>query len=314
MMKKKQTNTKKIKKYLKEKDHIFLGIVPPSISIPLGLKLKFLFPFFRIFDHDLDKNLKDIRFKYTGDEYIGACLVSHSLLGFLSFFLMFSLIKGAEDITPEKVLTISFLIGFVFFFLLIYLAIKMPLNLKMKDVKDMEKNLIYVLKDMVLHAKSGGTLYEAVVNSGNSDTGRLSEEFDIAAREVNMGFSLMSALERLASRVNSEYVKKTCWRLVDSIKTGSNLETTLQPIINELSTYQKSRIENYVKELNLWSLVYMMFSVAIPTIGSTMMVVLSTFSSGGVTPISFTLFGIGCVFIQLVLALFVKSRRPNVQF
>jgi len=81
-----------------------------------------------------------------------------------------------------------------------------------------------------------------------------------------------------------------------------------------LNDAQKGKIMNYARELNLWSLIYMMFAVAIPTIGSTMMVILSTFAGFGVSKQMFVSFIALCFAIQFIMVNFVKARRPVVQF
>ena len=91
-------------------------------------------------------------------------------------------------------------------------------------------------------------------------------------------------------------------------------QINLQAIISDLDTEQKSKIMSYSRELNLWSLVYMLFAVAIPTIGSTMLVILSTFAGFGISQQIFITFLVICFFIQFFLMNFVKVRRPIVQF
>ena len=64
----------------------------------------------------------------------------------------------------------------------------------------------------------------------------------------------------------------------------------------------------------MWSLIYMLFAVAIPTIGSVMLVILSSFAGMGLGKPFFIVFICICFFIQFVLVGFIKTRRPVVQF
>lgn len=70
--------------------------------------------------------------------------------------------------------------------------------------------------------------------------------------------------------------------MINSIKSGSNIKKTLKSITKELSSEQRTKIANYSRELNLWSLIYMLFAVAVPSIGSTMLVILSSFAGFGI--------------------------------
>ena len=90
------------------------------------------------------------------------------------------------------------------------------------------------------------------------------------------------------------------------------MKSSLQVIITELVKDQRARIEIYAKELNLWSLIYMMFAVAIPSISATMLVILSSFAGFGVTRASFIGFLGITVFIQIALIGLIKTRRPVV--
>tara|TARA_Y100000310_G_scaffold343799_1_gene453092 strand:- start:4018 stop:4275 length:258 start_codon:yes stop_codon:yes gene_type:complete len=81
-------------------------------------------------------------------------------------------------------------------------------------------------------------------------------------------------------------------------------------LIDDLTLDQRNRIKKYAAELNLWSLLYLLFAVAVPTIGATMLVILSSFAGFGVTQGFFIIFISICFIIQLILIGFVKTRRP----
>ncbi|MEM4755692.1 MAG: type II secretion system F family protein, partial [Candidatus Woesearchaeota archaeon] len=170
--------------------------------------------------------------------------------------------------------------------------------------------LIFTLKDLMLQISSGISLYEAFRHLAQSQYPEISEQFRYIVTEVDTGKSMIQTLEEVALTTKSQYFKRTCWQIVNALKTGTNLKEILSRIVAELSEEQKNKIRNYARELNLWSLLYMLFAVAVPSIGSTMLVILSSFAGFGIDKTMFIIFLIITFVIQIVLIGFVKSRRP----
>lgn len=302
-----------MEKTLNKESHIFLAVIPHNLAIKLSRKLILIISFLKKINPNIDKELGYINHAYDGDEYVGIAFISYLFLGgFLGFFIFYLFISQAREL--NEALGMGLLIFFMITFLFTYLAVVGPRNKLLAQAQDLDRTLNYALKEMILSAKSGGTLYEAMVSVSNADYGEVAKDFDLVVRKVNMGVPMKDALNELVLKTKSPYMRKAVWRLHNSLETGSDLQVALDPIVQELENYQKMQIDNYAKELNLWSLVYMMFSVAIPTIGSTIMVIVSAFSENGAQPSTFVVFGGICVLIQMGLSYLVKKRRPNVQF
>jgi pilus assembly protein TadC len=298
---------------IQRKSHVFLALLPLDIVRPFLSLFSPVIGFFIRLIPSLKADLVDLDYEYSAEEYVGMGLVSYTLLGLLFGFLLSFLAyqKG-------RPLGMSILVGFgsylaIVFFFTYFLARLPSITLRAQAV-ELDKYLIYALKELILLADSGLGLYESIVGVANSNYGELSKKFDWAVRKVSAGYPILRAIEDMVASSRSVYFKKAGWQIINSIKTGSNLRSTMAPIIADLDAYQKSLIQNYSRELNLWSLVYMMFSVAIPTIGSTMLVILSSFASFGVTREVFIGFVGVTIFIQIVLIYVVGGRRPNVLF
>lgn len=294
-------------------EHVFLALIPINLVKGLAKRLTLVHKFYLSVNPFLKKDLDDLNHVLDEKEYIGVGFISYFFLGVLFGFLMYWV-----ALQKNKSFNVAILAGvgtcFLVPFLLTYFLVKMPGSALKERAIIIDGSLNYALKELVLQNKSGAGLYESLVSIANSKYGPLTSEFDRMVREVHTGMPLLTALERMVGRQRSDYFKKAGWQLINTVKTGSEVDSTLTPIIEELDTFQKSQIQNYARELNLWSLVYMMFSVAIPTIGSTMLVVLSVFANMGVSEGFFIGFAIGCMLIQLGLIFLVKTRRPNVSF
>ena len=130
-------------------------------------------------------------------------------------------------------------------------------------------------------------------------------------QEINAGSSEGVALEKLALRTDSDFLKKTVWQLVTSIRAGAPMNSALQSIVITLNEFQSRSIKNFAAELNMWILIYLLVAAAMPTIGITFMVILSAIGGSDITPDTIVQ-TIGLAFvIQIVLIGLIGSRAPR---
>ncbi|MFW5990677.1 MAG: type II secretion system F family protein [Candidatus Nanoarchaeia archaeon] len=231
-----------------------------------------------------------------------------------SGIFLFALIVGLDARPIIEAIYYSVGLGLFLFLLIAVVTIRYPKVVAGKNAEKIESNLIFALKDLLLKVSAGTQLYDALVSIANSDYGEVSKEFEKVAKQVQSGRPLEAALEEMALRTSSEYMKRTVWQIVNVLKSGSNLKTALRIVITEQLQNHKEKIRNYAQELNLWSLIYMLFAVAIPTIGLTLMLILTTFSGFGLTRGLFIVFGVLCLLVQYVIIGLIHSRRPAINF
>ncbi len=294
-------------------DRFFLNIVPPSFS---KMFVKFLYSqaqFIVNFFSSIKKDVEKFEQKVDPVEYIATGLVSYYLLAFVLALGVFRLFQS-QEIDLVRATLLSILIFGLIVFILVFLAIKHPVSNAVNKAKDIDKYLLYALRDLSLQVSSGETVYNAMVSVSEGGYKSASREFSLIAKKINVGIPMEIVLREALRKTESEYMRKTYWQIINGIKSGSDLTRGLDSVISELNSEQKSKIQNYARELGLWSLVYMMFSVAIPTIGITMLVILSTFAGFGLNQATFLLFVVASMIVQVILIVFVKSRRPAVHF
>ncbi len=274
--------------------------------IGLGSRLKKTFP-------NVEKGTRQVDLGYNAAEYIAASIANAFFIGFLMFGLIFFLLYTQGE-PMNKVIGMSIAIGFGLFFLFFMILIRYPDVLAGKKAERIDRNLVFALKDMLLQVGSGVSLYITMVNVSESRYAEISKEFKIMVNEINSGRPMIQTLESAAINTKSDYFKRTVWQLVNGIKAGSNLKGILKTIIRDLTAEKRTKIQNYAKELNLWSLLYMLFAVAVPSIGTTLLVILTSFAGFGINQGTFIAFIVMCFFVQYVLMGFVKSRRPTTEF
>lgn len=231
-------------------------------------------------------------------------LCSFALLFFLRYYQLHQSVLTS--------LAIAFFAALFFSLLVLAVLLHYPRILAGKKAEQIDKNLTFALKDLLLQLHAGVPLYDALVNIAKAKYGLVSEEFARVVKSINSGKSIAGALEDLALTSESEFLRRTIWQLVNTMKAGASLQGALRSVIDGLTSNQRSSIKSYAQELNLWSLLYLLFAVAVPTIGTTLLIILSSFAGFGVTPILFLMF-VGLTFvIQIILIGFVKTRRPLV--
>jgi flagellar protein FlaJ len=272
----------------------------------LGKSLSEKFP-------NLKNNLKTLGVDAEPGDYMLSALMSALFLSVLFAVLVFALSHYMENPMDRSLLTaIGTLVGM--FVLILFIFIKYPSIQAKKKAQEIDKHLMFALKDLLLHTASGASLYNALVSVARSNYGEASEVFHGVAKEINSGTSTDMAFERLAKRTESEYLKKVLWQLVNTLRAGGNLKDALSTIVRELITTQRANIVGYANELNLWSLIYMIFAVAAPTIGLTMMIILVSFVDIGINKAAMLMFIALTLMIQIDIISLIKSRRPMVEF
>lgn len=277
---------------------------------------RILFGFSRIVAHlvpGLKYDLEEMDSPLKVEEYSLLAFL-HALFYSLVFTGLLSFLLASQGREGVVVVQLSFAISLGLFALFLFVLLRYPHISGGKKAEEVDKSLIFALKDISLQVSSGVSLYHAFVHVSRENYGLVSKEFTLLVQDVHRGLSLEKALEKVAHRTRSEYLRRVVWQLINTLKAGASVKGALSTIIEDLSRVQKIKIKDYAQELNLWSLLYMMFAVAIPTLGATMLVILSGFSGFTVTPVSFVSFLLITLFVQLVLIGFIRSRRPFVQF
>lgn len=277
----------------------------------------------------LEYDLKTIGSDVGKGEYVAVSILNSVAWALLIMLLVFILSYAKGGITPHQLSSAlsslqemrNFLMqqrwifisgGLVF---LVFFAFFMyyPRVLARKIVEDVDRDLVYALKDLLLQISSGVPLFDAMVNISKSGYGAVSREFRRTVQEINAGEMQETALERMAMRTESEFLRRTIRQMLTAFKSGASLQAALKSVIKNLQQYQYSQIKSYTYELNLWVLLFIIIAVAVPSLGIILLVVLSTFGGISVNESFIASLIIFCIVCEVALIEFIKSRRPVTQ-
>ncbi len=257
----------------------------------------------------LQEALDDANVDLTAEEYRAIARKSF-ITSFLVLYVLASTILVVMKI--EKAFLIS--LGVVAISLLIYTSQVIYPGLYIKRrIRDIEKNLIPALQDIVVQLNAGIPLFNLLANIANSDYGILSEEFAKAAKKINAGFPQIEVLEELGERNPSIFFKRALWQISNGMRAGSDIAVIIQESIKSLTQEQILQIQNYGNKLNPLIMFYLLTSVILPALSITFLTIIS--SMIGLEKIIIVILFISIasfvIIIQMMFLGVVKSIRPS---
>lgn len=273
-----------------------------SVLLPLGEKGQVAVP-------SIEQDLKMARMEEDPDEYLAFSLFKALQIGLglgvstvaLGIFFDLSLLSYL-GLGMAPVVT-----------LLLFLSFGYQPKIKAKNIsRNIEKNLPYALRHMLIEVSSGISLYQAMV-SVSQDYEEASNEFERIVSDIQGGKSQIEAIEDSIARTDSQMYRRVQWQLINSIKSGANVTSTLESQVDTIVEEQKLEVQNYGEDLNPFILLYLMLAVIFPSLGVTLMIVLSSFTGFNISQIVF--YGIigGLIVFQVFFLNLIKSRRPEVK-
>lgn len=274
----------------------------------------FLISYVINFFPDLDKDLRRADMNLESRDYIASVFVTCIFYFFIFFILLSLILFKFRELVLSKSLLFGFGAAFALAFVFYFLLMLYPGVLARNRGELIEQNLVFVLKDLLMELEAGVSISRAFFNISKRNYGEISKEFGKVNRNINSGISVPDSLKKFGEEVKSDYITKTMWQIANALNAGTSFRVALKSIISDLILDQRAKIKGYTQELNMWSLIYMMFAVALPTIGVTIVIVLSTFSGFGITKETFIFFLGLTMVVQFVIIGLVKSRRPVVDF
>ena len=258
----------------------------------------------------LTKIFQSLELPISREEYIGIAVrsfllsllvlyvVSTSILAFfgIGFFYLYGLALSAM---------FSF---FVFFSQMVYPRIYIS-----RVQREIEKDLIPALQDILIQLNSGIPLFSILINISDSDYGELSSEFKKAVKRIHSGELQEEVLETIGEKNSSVFFRRTLWQISNGMKVGSDMAIVVKDSIKALNEEQLIQIQDYGNRLNPLIMFYMLVSVIIPALSVTFLTILSSLIGMDKTMTQMMFIGL-FVFVVLVQIMFlgmIKSRRPS---
>ncbi len=265
---------------------------------------------FSAFFPSLGWDLEQSGMKKEPRQWVSIALFSGLFYFIMLFGLMMTVLSTVGMIGPQAI-GVSFLVGFSigtasFFYISMY-----PKLVAKKKIRNLDENLPHALHHLLIQIRSGVPLFNCLVSISKSGYGQLSKEFEHAVNEINTGKSEVETMELLARENPSLYFRRVMWQLVNALKSGADIGSTIKEIVENLAVEQRMSIKKYGAQLNPIAMLYMVFCVIMPTLGITFLLVLGSFIGLSIQ-MEYVLLGIlgFLVFFQFMLIGMIKSKRP----
>ncbi|MBW2989819.1 type II secretion system F family protein [Candidatus Woesearchaeota archaeon] len=281
-------------KSLRRFSHIFMGMAE---------SVQGMFPFLKL-------SLRQAEVDFSVKEYLSMCIFS-SLLFLVFFGSIISMILAMTGV--ESFLLFGIMASFAASLFVFIQQVNYPKLYSHRRVKNIEQNLLGALQNILIELNSGAPLFNILVNLSKGDYGNVSEEFSKAVKEINAGKSQIATLENMAAVNPSVFFRRAIWQLVNGMKSGADLSSVVNEIINSLSEEQVLQIQKYGSQLNPLAMFYMLVVVIAPSLGMTFLIILASFiklSTSTTKLVFWGLYGV-VIFFQIMFMGVIKSRRPN---
>ena len=206
------------------------------------------------------------------------------------------------------VLLAIFPLVFLLFFM--YL-LKRPDVLILKKKRDMDQEIVYAARFLVIELESGVPIYDAMKSVSRSYP-VIGKYFREIINRVDIGTPMDDAINESIERTPSQNFRRFLWQIFNSLKTGADLSTALSATIDQIADEQIISVKEYGRKLNPLVMFYMVVAVIFPSIGIIMLIVFSTFFSikFGLTTLLLVAFVVG--FLQYIFLTIIRSTRPAV--
>jgi flagellar protein FlaJ len=298
-----------------------LGKKPGRIEfkVPLSFssvdKLKKRSSFFKRFvgykkKSALGDYLKNSEVDMTREEYLSVCVE-----GLVTSFLVISVVISTILIllSVKKALILSLGFALVFSFFVFFSRAVYPKVFHTRKQKDIEKNLIPALQDMLVQLNSGVPLFTLMINISASGYGELSEQFRKAVKEINAGRPQVDVLEALGEKNPSEFFRRALWQISNGMRAGSDISIVIEDTVKSLTEEQFIQIQDYGNKLNPVIMFYMLSSVILPALAVTFLTIISSLINLPelITKMLFIGMFVFVMIIQIVFLGVIKSVRPS---
>ena len=201
----------------------------------------------------------------------------------------------------------------IIFLVLFFYMIKLPdFRIRLKE-KEISKEIVFAGRFIIIELESGVPLYNTMLNvSKNYEV--IGKYFKEITDKIDLGTSMEDALNEAVEYIPSNDFRKVLWQIINSIRTGSDIGKSLYSVMEQVMKDQITEVNKYGKKLNPLAMFYMMVAVILPSLGMTMLVILSSFIQFELNlTILMTLAGL-LAFVQFMFISIIKFSRPAIEF
>ncbi len=256
----------------------------------------------------LKSKLKQAGIESKPEDFVKKTFLSAFYMTTLLVVLLFMLLAKLNVVKGILFLAVPLVFLIIFFYM-----IKLPDLIISRKEKEISKEIVFAGRFIIIELESGVPLYNAMVNvSKNYEV--IGRYFKEITDKVDLGTSMEDALNEAVEFVPSNDFRKILWQIINSMRTGSNISKSLYSAMEQITKDQITEVNKYGKKLNPLAMFYMIIAVILPSLGITMLIIMSSFIK---FQLSLTiLIVLACLlgFMQYMFISMVKFSRPAIEF
>ncbi len=255
----------------------------------------------------LDLKLKQADMPDTKEYFVKKTLISALYMTAGIGIFLFLILAKLGDFAHIIAISIP-----IIFFILFFYFLKVPDFKIIKKQKQINAEIIFAGRFLIIEIESGVPLYDAFRNVSKNYPA-IGQYFNDIITKIDLGTQMEDALNEAVGFTPSPNFRKILWQIINSQKTGADIGQSLKSVVEQITKEQMIEVQEYGRKLNPLAMFYMIIAVILPSIGITMFIVLSSFLNLTLTlPLLITIsFFLG--FIQFMFLAMIKSSRPAVE-
>jgi flagellar protein FlaJ len=242
--------------------------------------------------------------------YISIILAVVVAIAVSAVFLELPILDPAVNFPPMLGIILGVMFGIVGYMVVFNNLILFPIKKARNSGKEIEKDVLFAARDMIIAMRSGMPLYNAIVTV-STGYGAASREFGKIVETVQLGTPIENAIDNICAKSKSPTFNRIMLQSSTSIKAGADVIGALQEAIDEVSQERVIELRRYGQRLNALAMFYMLFGIIFPSMGIAVVTIMTTFISIiTVDNTTLAMAFVGIVFLQVVFLNMIKSARP----
>jgi len=254
-------------------------------------------------------NLRIAHDKNTPEKFVKRSLRLAVLISFVLVVMTFFL--TAKNSSLEKLLITMLFVGVISFVFIFVFILQTPKSAIRKRQREIDKEVLFAGRYLLVKIESGTPLVNTLEDASKG-YGVSAKYFKEIIHDIDTGVPLETALENARMYSPSDKFKRILFQIVTVLKTGSEITSVLRGTLHAIAAEQVIEIKRYAKKLNSIMLFYMIIGTVLPSLGLTMLLIISGFINLplGNTVLYSILFFIAV--IQGAFIIMVRAARPLV--
>lgn len=254
---------------------------------------------------ELQKNLKRANMPMDAGSFIARALMIAAIFSLPIGFAL-ALLAGMVGL-PQflGLLMIPLVFASVFLWMIQYPRIRIGMR-----ERELDKDVLFAGRDMLIAIKSGVPLFNAMANVSNN-YGVASEEFGKIVEKIQSGMPAEIAMQEASDRNTSKPFRQILLQMVTSMRSGADMALALEIVLNQISQEQMIALKRYGQTLNPITMFYMLFGIILPSLGIAIGVILTSFINMKINSEMLFLLVFLLGVLQYIFLAMMSSSRPN---